>query len=86
MDFKEASDRLFAGISHGDLARMLGVSVALIRQARLGQSANAWRSPPVGWQAAMAMLAERQARDLQELIKELAKSPTVSSGGARKKI
>ena len=43
MDFKKATDDLFAGISHEDLARALGVSVAAIRQARLDPKAKAYR-------------------------------------------
>ena len=35
MNFREATDGLFSRVSHEDLARALGVSVASIRQARL---------------------------------------------------
>src|SRR6185437_8251027 len=71
MDFKKATDDLFAGISHEDLARALGVSVAAIRQARLDPKAKAYRTAPANWTRAVLALAQRQAARYQELIEEL---------------
>ncbi len=49
MSFKEATDVLFDQADHSDLAKVLGVSVATIRQARLNPSAKAHRTPPKDW-------------------------------------
>jgi len=70
MDFKKATDSLFSRIDHENLARALGVSVALIRQARLRDDASAHRSPPPGWKTAVISLAEEKA----ELFRQLADS------------
>lgn len=67
MDFKKATDILCGGISHSDLANALGVSVPLVRQARLDAAAKAHRSPPEGWEKAVAKLAEREAERLSRL-------------------
>lgn len=71
MDFREATDGLFAGISHEDLARALGVSVATIRQARLDPKARAHRAAPPDWMPAVLSLAQREAARYQGLIEEL---------------
>ncbi len=64
MDFKKATDVLFDHIGHADLAKALGVSVPLIRQARLDSAAVAHRSPPEGWEKAVARLAKDRADKL----------------------
>jgi hypothetical protein len=71
MDFKKATDELFAPISHDDLAAALGKSVPSIRQARLDEGASAHRKPPEGWEKAVAGLAEKQANRLIRLSKSL---------------
>ena len=71
MNFKKATDELFATISHDDLARALGVSVATIRQARLAQEAKASRSPPPGWEKAALKLAEARAKHYERLVGRL---------------
>lgn len=71
MDFRKATDALFAPISHAELAKTLGVSVALIRQARLNPGASAHRSPPVGWEKAVARLAETHAGKHLSLARKL---------------
>jgi hypothetical protein len=68
MTFKEATDQLFAQPSHADLASSLGVSVALIRQARLNPSAKSHRQPPDDWQRAVIRLAEKQIMARRQLI------------------
>jgi hypothetical protein len=72
MDFKEATDDLFARVDHEDLAKRLGVSVATIRQARLRPDAGAHRSPPNGWRDAVAKLARDSAQRYQQLADALA--------------
>jgi hypothetical protein len=71
MDFKKITDSLLERVTHEDLAQTLGASVASIRQARLDPSANAHRSPPEGWEAAVLRLAERQLRHYQRLVDRL---------------
>jgi hypothetical protein len=71
MDFKNATDSLFSRVAHGDLAKALGVSVALIRQARLNAGAVARRSAPVGWEKAALRLAEERSRFYAKLAERL---------------
>lgn len=71
MDFKEATDALFDRVDHEELANTLGVSIASIRQARLGPNAVARRSPPSGWREAVIRLAERRIMKCRKLIEEL---------------
>lgn len=71
MNFKPATDRLFRRVTHSDLASALGVSVALIRQARLNEAAAAARSAPQAWKEAVARLAEAEAIELQGLASAL---------------
>lgn len=81
MDFKKATDGLFARIDHADLADKLGVSVALVRQARLDEAAKAYRSAPKGWEKAVLKLAEEEAAHFQRLAEslkqELARNGTI---------
>lgn len=76
MDFKKATDELFAAVTHDDLAQALGVSVATIRQARLAEGAKARRSPPPGWLEAVGRLAEARAKKLATLTKQCAVDAT----------
>ena len=71
MDFRKATDELFAGISHQDLADALGLSVATIRQARLDEGAKARRTPPEGWEAKVAKLARARGTALVRLADRL---------------
>lgn len=71
MNFKEATDVLFNGATQGELAKILGVSVASIRQARLREQAKAHRSPPEDWEKAVIKLAARRIREYQRLVSTL---------------
>lgn len=71
MDFKKATDTLFAPVTHQELADVLGVSVASIRQARLGETALARRPPPNGWKNGVKKLANQRIRKLEALNKLL---------------
>jgi hypothetical protein len=71
MDFREATDGLFDRVDHAALAEALGVSIALVRQARLKPSAEAHRSPPPDWQRAVIGLAEQRRRHYDALIDRL---------------
>ena len=73
VDFRKATDELFNGISHQDLADALGLSVATIRQARLDENAKARRSPPEGWQAVVAKLARKRGAALSALAERLSR-------------
>jgi hypothetical protein len=86
MDFKKATDALFEGVAHKDLAEQLGVSIPAIRQARLGVSSKAHRSPPKGWEQAVIGLAENRIQYYHELIGALEnaqkeKVPGSANGG-----
>jgi hypothetical protein len=71
MDFKAASDRLTACITLADIAAASGGAESTIRQARLDRSTSSYRSPPDGWQAAIAKLARARAAELLELADSL---------------
>jgi hypothetical protein len=71
MNFKSATDELFIRVTQHDLASALGVSVALIRQARLSPEAEAHRSPPEGWERASLRLAENAAAHYERLARKL---------------
>ncbi len=73
MDFKKATDALFDRVDHAELAEALGVSVPLIRQARLDSAAAAHRSPPEGWERAVTRLARDRAERLLSLAERLKK-------------
>lgn len=67
MNFKKATDELLAGITLEDVAETLGVSVQAVRQARAAEGTTAHRSPPPGWQAGVARLANKRATQLSRL-------------------
>lgn len=71
MKFKEATDALFEGAAHADLAKALGISVASIRQARLNPSAKAHRSPPRDWRQCVISIAEEKIWKYRRLIEAL---------------
>lgn len=71
MDFTEATDRLMKSVSLADLARELGASYGLIRQARMDPASPSYRRPPEGWKAAVARLAAVRAEELLSLKLEL---------------
>jgi hypothetical protein len=71
MDFREATDTLFNRVDHETLAKKLGVSVASIRQARLGPNSKAHRQPPPNWTDATIRLAEEQIHRYERLIADL---------------
>lgn len=71
MDFKEATDELFARVDHAELATALGVSVPLIRQARLKADAAAHRTPPKDWPEAVIRMSERRIMHYRKLIERV---------------
>jgi hypothetical protein len=71
MDFREATECLCAAVSHEQLAKALGVSVATVRQARLRPDAKAHRSPPSEWEEAVIRLAEDRLTHYRQLIERV---------------
>ena len=71
MDFRSGTDALFKRITHDDLAKALGVSVASIRQARLRADAESHRAPPVEWRDAILSLAQQRVKYLLQLIERV---------------
>jgi hypothetical protein len=71
MDFKKATDALFSRVSHADLAARMGVSVAMIRQARLRTDAQSHRAPPADWRDAVIRMAEVQIMRCRQLIEDV---------------
>jgi hypothetical protein len=71
MNFVSATDRLTTCPSHADIAREAGVSVQAVRQARMYPQAEGYRSPPAGWESAVARLARARAAELVKLADEL---------------
>lgn len=72
-DFKNATDQATgACITLADVASAAGVSDNAIRRARLDPaSGDSYRSPPAGWEAALAKLARERAAELVKLAEEL---------------
>src|SRR5690242_20298824 len=73
MDFKKATDALFDGVTHEELAGKLRSSVPSIRQARLAKESKAYRRPPEYWEAAVKALAESRVKHYQRLIWQMEK-------------
>ena len=73
MPFKDATDALLSRVTHRQLAKALGVSVATVRQARLNPKARAYRPPPTDWPYAVIRLAEREIMRHRELIEQVRK-------------
>jgi len=67
MNFKQATDALLESITLEDLATAMGVSIQAVRQARAMEDKASHRSPPEGWESAVAKLAKRRARELARL-------------------
>ena len=71
MNFREATDELCDVVSHEELAKALGVSVATVRQARLRSDAKAHRSPPEDWKGAVTRLAKERLDHYRMLVTRL---------------
>jgi len=71
MDFKTATDRITAYVSHTEIAEAAGVSLQSIRQARLDPANPNYRSPPAGWERVLLRLARERSKYLKVLIDEL---------------
>jgi len=72
MNFVEATSRLIRGVTLEDLAQELGVTRGFLGQGRMDPSHPQHRSPPRGWEAAVAKLARRRAEELGKVATKLA--------------
>ena len=72
MDFRSASGRATdACITLADIAKEVDIAPQTIRRARMDPSSANYRTPPVGWEKAIAKLARERAGELVELAEEL---------------
>ena len=72
MDFKEATDRAIGTcITLADVAAAAGVSHHAVRRARVAIDKTTYRTPPDGWEPAIAKLARERAAELVKLAEEL---------------
>jgi|HubBroStandDraft_2_1064218.scaffolds.fasta_scaffold50997_2 hypothetical protein len=67
IDFRKATDELLATLSHEELAKALDSSVPSVRQARLDETAKAYRTAPEGWRRVISKLALQRAERLKRL-------------------
>lgn len=74
LSFTEATDILVGDLNHESIAEAAGVSVQSIRQARLNPRNPNYRSPPRGWEAAIARLALARCKQLKALVSDLEKA------------
>lgn len=70
-DFQSATDTLLAAPKLEELAEAIGCSLASVKQARM-KAEGGRRSPPPGWEAAVARLARHRAAQLEKLAAKLA--------------
>jgi hypothetical protein len=70
-DFVSATDQLFEKTGPEDLAAILGCAATSVRQARVREGGKGRRSPPPGWEVAVARLARQKASQLQKLADKL---------------
>lgn len=69
MDFRAATDLL--GLPLADVARELGVSEALVKQARMAPGVRGYRAPPARWETTIARLLRERARAILDGAGEL---------------
>jgi len=67
----DAVVRLNPAITLADLSAELGMSDAAVRQARLDPEGSSYRTPPGGWEQAVAKLARERAGELVKLAEDL---------------
>ena len=71
MHFTKATDVLVACCRLDDVASALNCSYQSVVQARLHTTNPGYRTPPVGWEKALAKLARRRAKQLDRLADRL---------------
>jgi hypothetical protein len=70
-DFVAATDVLFGKTGPEELAEAIGCATTSIAQARVAEGKKGHRSPPPGWEAAVARLARQKAAQLEKLAAKL---------------
>lgn len=70
-DFVAATDALFARTGPDELAEALGCAPNSVRQARMDTGKKGYRTPPPGWEVAVASLARQRAAALLKLADKL---------------
>lgn len=73
VDFRTATDRLGKPVTHQEMADGCGTSISAIRQGRLDDGFDGYRTPPPGWRGCIANLARKRAGDLIALAEQLEK-------------
>ena len=72
VDFRTASGRATdACITLADIAKETDIAPQTIRRARMDPSSSNYRTPPAGWEKAIAKLARERAGELLKLAEEL---------------
>lgn len=74
MDFKEATDRLTTRVTLADVAHACGSHPNSIDRARLEPGSKSYRTPPQGWETAVAALAKERGNDLLALASAMEQS------------
>jgi hypothetical protein len=69
MDFVKATDALIDRTTLGEIAEACGVSENSVQRARMAGEGR--RSPPPGWEAALAKLARKRGGELVKLAEQL---------------
>jgi hypothetical protein len=84
MDFKKVTDALMECITTDDLAKALGVSVSLVRQARVRDGALCHRNPPKNWEPVVLQLAKQKAEYFTRLAERLSDETYTRSRPSRR--
>lgn len=71
LNFKAATDRLITRVTLPEIAAACDASVNSIERARMDPASGAYRSPPAGWELAVAKLARERSVELQSLAEDL---------------
>lgn len=73
MEFKAATDQLITRVTLPEIAVACGASVNSIERARMDPESGSYRSPPPGWELAVARLARERSGELQSLAASMEK-------------
>jgi hypothetical protein len=71
VDFKAATDQLITRVTLPEIAAACGSSVNSIERARMDPESSSYRTPPAGWELAVAKLARERSGELQSLAEHL---------------
>jgi hypothetical protein len=71
LNFKAATGRLITRVTLSEIAGACGALVNSIERARMDPASGAYRSPPAGWELAVAKLARERSGEIQSLAEDL---------------